>query len=72
MKRKQAKRLLLDTLKKNPVKTEKGMFIFGFNKSGIIKKYCTIEKCISEVKKETHHGKQMIDLTKKLATLKVY
>ena len=72
MKRKQAKKLLLENLKKNPDLSEKGMFIFGFTKDGIVKKFCTIKKCISEVENETPHGKQMINLTRKLATLKVY
>lgn len=72
MKKKQAKQLLLSNLKSNPNKSEKGMYIFGFTKDGIIKKYCTVGKCISEVEKETPHGKQMIELTRKLATLKVY
>jgi hypothetical protein len=48
------------------------MYIFGFTKDGVVKKYCTVEKCIFEVKKETPDGKQMIELTRKLATLKVY
>ena len=56
----------------NPNKTKKGMYIFGFTKDGVVKKYCTVEKCIFEVKKETPDGKQMIELTRKLATLKVY
>jgi hypothetical protein len=72
MKRKQAKELLLSDLKKNPDLSKKGMFIFGFTKDGIVKKFCTIEKCIAEVENETPHGKQMIDLTRKLTTLKVY
>lgn len=72
MKRKHAKKLLLSNLKNNPNKTKKGMYIFGFTKDGVVKKYCTIEKCIFEVKKETPDGKQMIELTRKLATLKVY
>lgn len=72
MKRKQAKQILLENLKKSPDRKVKGMFIFGFTENGIIKKYCTIERCISEVENETSYGKHIIDLTQKLATLNVY
>lgn len=62
MNKKQAKKLLLENLYKNPDKKSKRMYIFGFEEGKIIKKSCTIENCISEVKNETDYGKQLIDL----------
>jgi hypothetical protein len=62
MKRKQVKKLLLENLYRNPDKTTKRMYIFGFKEGEIVKKFCSIDNCISEVENETTIGKQLIDL----------
>lgn len=65
MKRKQAKKILLKTLRDNPDKSKEGMFIFDFAEGEIIKKQCTIKKCIEEVESETNSGKQLIDFVQR-------
>ena len=65
MKKKQAKKILLEKLYKNSEKHTKGMFIFGFQEGKIIKKYCTIGDCIVDVETETNKGRQLIDYVQK-------
>lgn len=65
MNKKQAKKLLLSNLCKNPDKTTKRMFIIGYSSGSLIKKFCTVENCIDFIKNETSEGKNLIELVKK-------